>query len=1045
MFTNKRRILLTMVLSIFVSAIVIQPRVFIKQKNIKPFIGLNSCVVAAEADEETIRTGIDEGRRYYRQRQYKKAIEEWEKTLKLDPENVKIKKYIERAQAKLGEAEGTKPETTAETVAPGKPDTQTKVNELIDAGRNFYREGKYEEALNVWQEAYKLDPENKNISRYLIKVKEKVKIKEEQPEPIAGEEEIPQAAPAAVPPAPEGADIEGMVSRGKEYFRQGDYPKAIAEWEKALLLQPGNEKIQKYIEKARKNLEEAVPAEEEAAQPVAGEEAPPAGPEAPPAGMEEMPQVPSAEGIPSMEELAEEEEEEEGIVRRDLAWCVKIAIENHREAKIALEKIKKAEIDLFIARRNFFPNLFFSYGEAQGGSGADINAGEFRSTRDYVRQRYKFQARHLVYSGGKVRYEVQKAHIALDLEKKDYDRVVSQKALEVAKAYYEVARTEADLKLQRKLLKDCQASLKLVEDQFKSGLVSELELLNLKALINEVLSKTAQAQQEVSHAVLDLQKVMNIDITTPIRVYALEEREISLDDRYKDIPLIKNVQAFQISGGQGVDERNQLQQDSYAIYALKTRADFVVERLKLQKAQKEVDIAKTAFRPQFEVYGEVGEGAEENAQRVSQLDMKEEHVAGIRLSWNIWGNTFAVRNEEKKEAPTVTQIAVPRTREWMAEVGLLDNLQPMSEKQELVVKRMEALNDLANLKNTIIEEVRDAYHNFLKAKISKDTAKSKIEFKKKNVDLYNLQRSLGEIDTSKLVQAEIDLAAEKNALNKALADYYVQLASLDSSIGKDIFYRAEETKSQEIAEAENEAIERENEAAEAENETVTEAENEAAEKDNEAIEKENEAVTEAENETAIPAVIEEPEPQPVTCEGYIFKLEEVTVGPATHKIVKGYKYRKWVALARSLKIDLNEYIGKRVRVTGIPVKTEDWIDTVIVQQLSVIGKRGKIEKTVGSTEENEEKENEADNESATESDNDSKPSDKKQDTSKTANPSGTVSENDNESTNTADKPKSEPVLVEKDNDAQKKTGKPNKTDTAIEKENDAKVNNPKKE
>lgn len=1009
MSTNKRRILLTLLISIFVSVILIQTRAVIKIPLKKADFGFQSCAVAAEADEETIRNGIDEGRRYYRQRQYKKSIEEWEKILKLDPENVKIKKYIERAKAKLGEIEGEKEEPAGIEAQPAAQDKASKVNELIDLGRNYYREGKYEEALNVWQEAYKLDPENKNISRYLLKVKEKVREKK----PVA-EQEIPSATPSVAPvpeTVPAGADVEEMISRGKEYFRQGDYKKAIEEWGKALVLDPGNEKIEKFIEKAKKNLDEAAAREEEAPAPGIEEQPPAQAEGAPSAGPEQM--APPEQAVPSMEEFIEEEENEAEIVRRDLPWCVKIAIENHREAKIAMEKIKKAEIDLFIARRNFFPNLFFTYSEAQGGSGSDTGGGISRSTRDFARQRYRFQARHLVYSGGRVRFEVQKAHIALDIEKKDYDRVVSQKALEVAKAYYEVARTEADLKLQRILLKNAQASLKLVEEQFKSGLVAELELLNLKALINQILSQVASSQQEVSHAVLDLQKVMNIDITTPIRVYPLEELEVDLDQRYSEIPLIKNIEAFQISGGQGVDEKSQMRQDSYTIFALKNRADFVVEQLKLQKAQKEVDIAKSNFRPQFEVYGEVGEGAEENAQRVSQLDMKEEHVAGIRLSWNIWGNTFAVRREEKKEAPTITQIAVPQTREWEAQVGLLDNLQPISEKQELVVKKMEALNDLANQKNTIIEEVRDAYHNFLKAKISKDTAKSKIEFRKKTVDLYNLQRSLGELDTSKLVQAEIDLASEKTGLHKALADYYIQLASLDSSIGKDTFYTVQEIKHEETAEPENES------SAEPENETVAEAENESA--------------PEAENETIAPVLAEEPEPPLVTFEGYIFKLEDVTIGPATHKIVKGYKFRKWVALARSLKIDLNEYIGKKVRVTGIAVKTEDWIDTVVVRQISVIGKHGEIEKTEGSADESAEKDLKADTASGIEA--------KDNDSSEVSTPVSGLPEKDNDSEKTGTIPQNKPVV----NNTGIPGAKPQSEPSAVEKENDANPNNPKQD
>ncbi len=832
-------------------------------------------------DQEVIKQHIDSGRRYYRQRQYKEAIEEWEKVLKLDPENLKVKKYISRAQSKIGGTEASP--TDKSEPKPDQP-SASKVDDLIDQGRNYYRDGQYEMAIKIWEEAYKLKPDSKRLTRYLLKAREKV----------SGGTATPSVSTVPDTTSPSGgqpSSEEDLISKGKEFFRKGEYQRAIEEWKKALKSQPDNKKVKRYIEKAKKNLEvenierkrmEKVDAEKPAEK------------------TQTVDSVP-AEEVPEIEPVILEDEKD--LIRRDLAWCVNIAIENHREAKISLEKIKKAKIDLFIARRNFFPNLYFVYSQAQGGSGSDTG-GSSASTRDFVRHRYKFQARHLVYSGGKARSEVKRAHIALDIEEKEYNRVVSQKAIEVAKVYYEVARAEANLRNYRILLKRSQDSLKLIEEQFKSGLVSELELLNLKSQINQVHSQVASSQQELSHAVLDLQNVMNIDITTPIRVYPLDDIEIFLDRRYADIPLIKNIKIFEPTQ-QSVDEKNQLRLDSYVIYALKHRADFAVEQLKFDKSEKELDIAKAEFLPRVEVYGELGQGAEDTARLPSELDLRTEYKAGLRFLWNIWGNSFAVKREEGSEAPSVTKVGTARTREWEVALGLLDNLEPLSERQELVVKRMEALNDLANQKNTIVEEVRDAYHNFLKAKISKDTAKSKIEFRKKTVDLYNLQRSLGELETSKLLQSESELATEKGNLFKALADYFTQLASLDAAIGKDVFFQPREEVSEE---------------GESENDSSDAVVGDKAEADNESM-----SVDKA-----------EPESELVTYSGFLFKLEKITIGPATHKIVGGYKYRKWIALARSNVIDLNQYIGKKITISGIPVKTEDWIDTVVVDNVDLV-------------------------------------------------------------------------------------------------------------
>ncbi|MCB1196125.1 TolC family protein [bacterium] len=861
-----------------------------------------ACTVAAEEEVsdqhpnvEQIREFIDTGRRYYRQRLYEKAIEAWQQALNLDPGNTKIEKYITRAQAKLGiappetenEAEETPQTETASTETAGT----SQVDQLIDQGRNFYREGKYDQALAVWEQAAKLDPENKRLKRYMVKAQEKVSVETPPAETTAGE---------TAPPAetPQQSAFDELVSQGKEHFRKNEFEQAVAVWKQALELDPSNEKIQKYIEKAEAKLTPEQP-QETTAQPQEteiAEQSP-----APPTPLDNETAVAEEVEIPAIIE------EDNDIIRRDLEWCVNIAIENHREAQIAREKIKKAEIDLFIARRNFFPNLSFEYSTAQGGTGQDFldnDTSTTDSTRDFVRSRYKFQLSHMVYTGGQARSEVEKAHISLEIEQKDYHRVVGQKALEVAKAYYEVARTEANLKVQGLLLKKAADSLKLVQEQFNAGLVAELELLNMKAQINQIHSQLAAAQQELSQAVLDLQQVMNIDITTPIRVYPLEETEISLDGRYGDIPLLQNIQTFSPTQ-QAVDDKNQMRMDSYVIHAMKNRPDFSAEQLKFKRAEKDLDIAKKAFTPKVEFFGELGEGAEDAIQRVRDLqELRREWLIGMNVSWNIWGNTVNYRQEERAEAPSVTSVGTESQRQYTVRAGVLDNLQPLSDQQEMVVKRLEALNDLGNLKNTITEEVRDAFHNFLKAKISKDTAKSKIDFRKKTVDLYKLQRSLGELDTSKLVQAEIDLANEQQELHRSLADFMIQLASLDSALGKTIFYAPRE-ETQEIAEEE---------ASPADNDTA----------DNEGL---------AVQEPVAEEIIQ------VEYTGFLYKLDQITVGPSTHKIVDGFKNRRWVALARSDSINLNDYIGKKVRVSGQSLKTEDWIDTVIIDTIELAEKK----------------------------------------------------------------------------------------------------------
>ena len=105
----------------------------------------------------------------------------------------------------------------------------------LNRAADFYGAGRYEDAINEWEKILEIDPSDE-ISRAKI---EKAKDVLER-----GESKTDSAKKVL------------YFNRGTEFYKQGQYEKAIAEWEKVLEIDPGHILSREKIEKAKKKLSE---------------------------------------------------------------------------------------------------------------------------------------------------------------------------------------------------------------------------------------------------------------------------------------------------------------------------------------------------------------------------------------------------------------------------------------------------------------------------------------------------------------------------------------------------------------------------------------------------------------------------------------------------------------------------------------------------------------------------------------------------------------------------------------------------------------------
>ena len=143
-----------------------------------------------------VKEFFEKGLVFYRQGENKKALAEWKQGLEINPNSkqlkdftskVEVKNEVETAEnaknlkseeKKTQKEEKKKSSTTKSSTVQEKPVKsidEKKVSELYYSGLKLYKQGKLEEALIVWKQVLKLDPESQKTKKNIEKVNNELK------------------------------------------------------------------------------------------------------------------------------------------------------------------------------------------------------------------------------------------------------------------------------------------------------------------------------------------------------------------------------------------------------------------------------------------------------------------------------------------------------------------------------------------------------------------------------------------------------------------------------------------------------------------------------------------------------------------------------------------------------------------------------------------------------------------------------------------------------------------------------------------------------
>ncbi len=522
---------------------------------------------------------------------------------------------------------------------------------------------------------------------------------------------------------------QDFIKAGRLYYDSKKYDAAIQQWEEALLLDPENKKIKRYIKNAQDKLERQRKKENKDIQ-LISITAPP----------------------------------EESLNVLTLDECLSIAMKNSIPLQIAKKNMKLAEMRIWESRRNLFPKINILWEEYSG----KVQGRYYYGKKEYIDGQHTLP----LGQGAETYYVMKQAEINVKVAREEYQKTKNELVLQVKKGFYSLAKAKENLNMQLDLKKEVDRIYDMVRKQFDAGVTSKLEFLNVTSQTDQVRYQLASAEGDKSIAELILKQALNIDYQEKIDVAP------KLDFKKIDVEFEKVLRAAFMN-------RPEVRINSLTVEYNKYEKDITKA-----KGWPKIDImgnwglAKEEYTPE-------DNRPKQDGTTDPDRKLEQEWYGGAKVSMPFWGSTGEFSLTREQWQPVVSAYQGTEAFTKTAKINILDKLNYFSDKLSADIELDRARQEMMKIKQDVTAEARESCFNYEKSLIQLETASSKVKYQETDLELSKVKRSMDEALDSNVIESMIRLAQEKFGYVQAQADCYVTIASINKAIGVDDYFKIE--------------------------------------------------------------------------------------------------------------------------------------------------------------------------------------------------------------------------------------------------------------
>ncbi len=418
---------------------------------------------------------------------------------------------------------------------------------------------------------------------------------------------------------------------------------------------------------------------------------------------------------------------------------LEIGIANHKPLQVTREQIELAQLRVREARRALLPAVTLKFTDTVAET-LDV---------DLLQRSYGLQIAQPIMHGGELGFRVNQANVNLAIARKEHERIKADYTFDVKRAYYSLLLQGLNLAERKNILEETQDTLKSAREQYRLGLITGLEYLNIKSLYNETRFQYMATKRDLSLAELTFKQTLHI----------------TQDD------LDINIQPFL-----AFDPVN-INLERVRELALKRRPELAINSLILEFSDYNRRIAEARRRFRVDLSGFYGMFAE--AYETEPLEPAEHWFVGLKVSKPFGASTItgSYTIEEKREVKTTLEQRLG-TITYTVEISLLDRLDLLSERKSASIEYLRSLGELERIKELILAEIEEPYNTYRKALYQIHSLQKRMRFQEERIEVATLYWKVGRGTLSGVLEAKLRLADLKVAHNQALVNYYIGLSGL---------------------------------------------------------------------------------------------------------------------------------------------------------------------------------------------------------------------------------------------------------------------------